>query len=977
MVHSGSLENLQLWVMIIVATKLFLRADEVLNLEINDPEDPGNPDKTENCINWRLSAMVNGEITRLAFNIRGKTEKAGSVPLTIWEETVVNQLDAIRPLLAYIHLAKLKGGFLFPRADELSKLRNGEGGGIGRHPISYNVFLEKLKSACKPHVLDRDSFGTHTLRKTAYALAVFGGASDIEIMNAARHKCTKSASTYKQDAYYMYQLCRETANGLSLETSPDDLDKELSAFAPKWRSIFVLHAQLAAGINRLQAPATRCLKTIADDFIQRRCGVEAGTVFGTVRAVADAATFYRREATKKEILRQKLEEIQKTDSGLASDLQRLFSEVIFEERSEAVALALRQAGVLPTPKTPCATPKNPSAASPDQPENAVTETLVLPEQPVNFSSLFSETLAQKWPAHKKEENRNTIIPFNRLRLHRSPTQQPLFDALTAEEGVAVLIHCLNYKHSVTSPHHPSLVAHLKYSKTSNMAASFPPPSRSHPDASSSDSTSLPPAQISTDGRSPRPSATSASHKGSHHTLYAYRFLIGAAVFLSNVANSAVWATYASVTPSTASYFGAAPWQINLLSIIFAAAFIVVPWVLDVYGLRPATLFGAWATVLGALIRYLSNLAPTWTRLGILSLGQMIAALGQPFLLETPTKAAANWFGERERLTANTVMSLGQPIGTALILALAPAIVSEDPSNVATLNLATFLLALVCAIPSLFARNRPPTPPSRSAESVSLPFLDGARALVKNGAFWVVWVVFGLLIGAFNVFVTLIADYVTPQGYSESDAGNVGLVSIVVGLVAAGVVGPILDRTKAHRTVFRFLPMATAFGGILFFLGAGWSGRLILLYVAAVFIGIGGFPMMPLSLELGVECTYPVAEGTSAGLLWTAGQVFGTVGILVSNGLRAADPSMRPATGLLLLMLVGAMAVAPFYAARSRRMALEAREAGDDGESIRVGEGVVEAVRDVEAGVANAAGKSGATVVVKEAVVVDDEGKANA
>ncbi|KAJ3088124.1 hypothetical protein HDU96_004232, partial [Phlyctochytrium bullatum] len=192
MVKSGTLENLQLWVMIIVATKLFLRADE----------DPENPEKAENCINWRLSAMANGHVTRLAFNIRGKADKAGSVALTIWEETVINNLDAIRPLLAYIHLAKIKGGFLFPCASELSSLRNGEGNGISRQPMSYNVFLEKLKAACKPHVLDRDSFGTHTLRKTAYALAVFGGASDIEIMNAARHKCTKSASTYKQDAFF-------------------------------------------------------------------------------------------------------------------------------------------------------------------------------------------------------------------------------------------------------------------------------------------------------------------------------------------------------------------------------------------------------------------------------------------------------------------------------------------------------------------------------------------------------------------------------------------------------------------------------------------------------------------------------------------------------------------------------------------------------------------------------------------------------
>ncbi|KAJ3090329.1 hypothetical protein HDU96_003446, partial [Phlyctochytrium bullatum] len=422
MVSSGSLENLQLWVMIILATKLFLRADEVLNLKINDPEDPENPEKTENCVNWRLTSMVNGDITRLAFSIRGKTDKAGSVTLTIWEETTINKLDAIRPLLAYIHLAKLKGGYLFPCADELSKLRNGEGG-IGRRPMSYNTFLDKLKAACKPHVLDRDSFGTHTLRKTAYALAVFGGASDIEIMNAARHKCTKSASTYKQDAFYMYQLCQETANGLSLDASTNAIEAQLSLFAPKWRSIFILHAQLAAGINRLQAPKTHCLKTIADDFIRRRCGLEAGTVFGTVTAVVEAATHYKREATKKEILRQKLEEIQKTDIGLASDLQKLFLEVIAEERSEAVSVALRQAGVLPTPKllsTPSATPTRATAPSKNQITVSLPETLVAPVPPLILPSSLPDRATSPTGGKRKRTATNNLDEKGQLKKIKCP-----------------------------------------------------------------------------------------------------------------------------------------------------------------------------------------------------------------------------------------------------------------------------------------------------------------------------------------------------------------------------------------------------------------------------------------------------------------------------------------------------------------------------------------------------------------------------
>ena len=34
-------------------------------------------------------------------------------------------------------------------------------------------------------------------------------------------------------------------------------------------------------------------------------------------------------------------------------------------------------------------------------------------------------------------------------------------------------------------------------------------------------------------------------------------------------------------------------------------------------------------------------------------------------------------------------------------------------------------------------------------------------------------------------------------------------------------------------------------------------------------GFFGFALMPVCLELGVELTYPVAEATSSGLLWSA------------------------------------------------------------------------------------------------------------
>ena len=45
---------------------------------------------------------------------------------------------------------------------------------------------------------------------------------------------------------------------------------------------------------------------------------------------------------------------------------------------------------------------------------------------------------------------------------------------------------------------------------------------------------------------------------------------------------------------------------------------------------------------------------------------------------------------------------------------------------------------------------------------------------------------------------------------------------------------------------------------------------VLIVVSCGLFGFFAFALMPVCLEVGVECTYPVAEATSAGLQWMAG-----------------------------------------------------------------------------------------------------------
>lgn len=62
-------------------------------------------------------------------------------------------------------------------------------------------------------------------------------------------------------------------------------------------------------------------------------------------------------------------------------------------------------------------------------------------------------------------------------------------------------------------------------------------------------------------------------------------------------------------------------------------------------------------------------------------GQAVAAFAQPFVMFLPTKLAAYWFADNERAIANTLSSMSNPIGIAVMYSLAPVFVNKTtPDN---------------------------------------------------------------------------------------------------------------------------------------------------------------------------------------------------------------------------------------------------------------------------------------------------------
>ncbi|KAJ3263851.1 Major facilitator super domain-containing protein 7 [Chytriomyces hyalinus] len=410
----------------------------------------------------------------------------------------------------------------------------------------------------------------------------------------------------------------------------------------------------------------------------------------------------------------------------------------------------------------------------------------------------------------------------------------------------------------------------------------------------------------------------------------WRFPVAFAVFLAILSNNAQYSIYGSVTATAAQHFEASTTTITSLALWNSAAFIPSfypsTWLLDTHGIKAGLIASGVINTLGALIRWLSFYGSTTSsRIAMLYTGSILCGLASPTATDTSTKTAALWFPENERLLANSVMQLGTPLGIALGSFIAPAIVNQDPALIPALNRLMFILAAIFGLSSFLASNNPSTgPPSASAAArQDLPFWDDMQLIVKNGPFWILVWVFAVIIATFGTMVTFVSNYAQPFGYTETDCGNQAIVMVGSGILMSLVVGYILDRTKAHRPTIKILVMLFLAGTGVFYLGCVNPGQLWVLYAGSVLAGIGGIPVVGIAMELGAECSYPVAEAISSGILMLSSQVLTMAMIAATNSL--IDPLNGTLwRGLILIVAFAgsALVAAMFYSAPNRRMDLE-------------------------------------------------------
>ncbi|MDE3087959.1 MAG: MFS transporter [Chloroflexota bacterium] len=380
-------------------------------------------------------------------------------------------------------------------------------------------------------------------------------------------------------------------------------------------------------------------------------------------------------------------------------------------------------------------------------------------------------------------------------------------------------------------------------------------------------------------------------------VYGYRWVVLLAFMFINLTIQILWICFAPITGLAAEHYHVSDLQIGFLAMSFMIVYIpmAIPasWAIDTFGFRKAVGFGAILFGVFGLLRgiYADDFNLTlWLTIGI--------AAGQPFLLSAWAKVAAKWFALEERATAVGLAAVASFLGIAIGQVLTPLLVLQ--SGFRETQLIYGALAAVSALLFLIlAREDPPTPASPPGYDQPALMLDGLRQILRQRDFYYLALVLFVGGGIFNGVSTWVESIVRPKGMSITEAGEMGGIMLIGGIVGAAVLPIISDRLRKRKMIL-LLGVACSIPGLAgLTLGSGY----VFLLISFFFLGVFLNGVAPVAYQYGAEITYPVPEGTSNGLFMLAGQI-SVVFIYGMGWFESVSGSFTPS----LLALIGLMGV---------------------------------------------------------------------
>ncbi|XP_050424867.1 feline leukemia virus subgroup C receptor-related protein 2-like isoform X2 [Adelges cooleyi] len=155
------------------------------------------------------------------------------------------------------------------------------------------------------------------------------------------------------------------------------------------------------------------------------------------------------------------------------------------------------------------------------------------------------------------------------------------------------------------------------------------------------------------------------------------------------------------------------------------------------------------------------------------------------------------------------------------------------------------------------------------------FISSMKALMKTNGYVLLLISYGINVGAFFAISTLLNQFILLYfpGHEE-DVGRIGLTLVLCGLGGSILCGYILDKTHLYKETTLVIYASTLVSMVIYTFSLANSKSIWTIYITASLLGLFMTGYLPVGFELAIEMTYPIAEGTSSGLLNGGTQLIG-------------------------------------------------------------------------------------------------------
>jgi len=334
---------------------------------------------------------------------------------------------------------------------------------------------------------------------------------------------------------------------------------------------------------------------------------------------------------------------------------------------------------------------------------------------------------------------------------------------------------------------------------------------------------------------------------------------------------------------------------NLLIMIFPLLYVVLSipagiWI-DRAGYKKVVMIGSIVMAISSIIRIFDDAFMT------IFIGQLGIAIAQPFIMNAISKLVGDWFKEEQHAMATGIGTVGMFVGMAAGFALTPMFV--EGTNIRSAMIIFAVITVISTLAFIFlAREKGDLSDAEEGPTFEL------MGLLQNKNLLILSILSFLALGYFNGLTTWLELILSEQGVGIEDAGLIGGVLILGGIVGAAIIPAISDKMKKRKP---FLILAIVMGVLLVYPLTTGSHVPTLLLLGAI-TGALFLPGYAILLTMAEEEVGARKAGAATGILMLGGNAGGVVIIILMDVLKSMQGVWLYSIILLIAVMIIGLAV---------------------------------------------------------------------